>query len=362
MPGSRVGVPSEGGRHDSDRDQDEGFGPVSHSDVALGALFVAAAAISLGSSWVLVSRIERLGALLALSAGLLGMLAALAADAPEVTAAASALASHHSRVGAGVVLGSNVFNLAALLGLPAVAAGRIPLHRRVILLEGVVAVWVAAVCVALVTRVVSATLALVLVLDVLAPYVLVLSVRPERLRRIGLPPRFVRWLRSAIHEEELELEAAVHQPRGGRRDLVVALVAVAVVVAASIAMERSASKIGARHGVSEIVVGALVLAAVTSLPNAVSALYLASRGRGQATLSIATNSNALNVVAGLILPAIVLGFSSSAQTTLVAASYLGLTVAALLGAYVGRGLGRGYGVLLVSAYVVFAAVVLAGGS
>jgi hypothetical protein len=41
----------------------------------------------------------------------------LAADAPEISAAVSALTSHQQSVGAGVVLGSNVFNLAALLGL-----------------------------------------------------------------------------------------------------------------------------------------------------------------------------------------------------------------------------------------------------
>ena len=41
-------------------------------------------------------------------------------------------------VGAGVVIGSNVFNLAALLGLSAVVAGRIAFPRRVVLLAGIV--------------------------------------------------------------------------------------------------------------------------------------------------------------------------------------------------------------------------------
>jgi Ca2+/Na+ antiporter len=37
-------------------------------------------------------------------------------------------------LGAGVVIGSNIFNLAALLGLGAVVAGRIVLHRKVVAL------------------------------------------------------------------------------------------------------------------------------------------------------------------------------------------------------------------------------------
>src|SRR3984957_6214333 len=103
------------------------------------AAFAGGAVVSLATSWLLVSRLERLGERLGLSEALLGMVAALAADAPEISAAVTALAGHQQRVGAGVVLGSNVFNLAALLGLGAVVAGRIGLHRKVVGLGGGVA-------------------------------------------------------------------------------------------------------------------------------------------------------------------------------------------------------------------------------
>jgi Ca2+/Na+ antiporter len=42
---------------------------------------------------------------------------AFLADVPEITAAAAAMVGHQQRLGAGVVIGSNVFNLP---GLPAV--------------------------------------------------------------------------------------------------------------------------------------------------------------------------------------------------------------------------------------------------
>ena len=120
------------------------------SDAVLAVVFLLAAAVSLATSWLLVSRLERIGARLGLSEALLGMMAALAADAPEVTSAVTALAGHHSRIGAGVVIGSNVFNLAVLLGLGAVVAGGIELHRRVIVMEGAVAMVIAAVCLSVV--------------------------------------------------------------------------------------------------------------------------------------------------------------------------------------------------------------------
>ena len=330
------------------------------SDGPLIVVFIVSAIASLGTSWVLVSRLERVGARLGLSEALLGMLAALAADAPEITAAVTALAGHQPRIGAGVVIGSNVFNLAALLGFAAVIAGGIALHRRVIVLEGVVAMSIATVCLAVVVGVFSPAVGLVLVVAVLVPYLVVLGVPRDRLGRIGLPSAWVSWLTGAIVEEELELEVAIHPQRGRQVDGVVAAIAVLVVVGASVAMEQTASKLGARHAIPEIVVGALILAAVTSLPNAVAAVYLARRGRGAATLSTAMNSNALNVAAGLLLPATVVGLgASSGQGTLVAAWYLGLTAFALACAYIGLGLRRGHGVLIICGYLAFVGVVLA---
>src|SRR5664279_3299180 len=67
------------------------------ADGLLAVIFVSAAAVSLATSWLLVSRLERIGARIGLTEALLGMLAALAADAPEITASVTALAGHHSR-------------------------------------------------------------------------------------------------------------------------------------------------------------------------------------------------------------------------------------------------------------------------
>jgi cation:H+ antiporter len=330
------------------------------SNALLIVVFLAGAGVSLATSWVLVSRLERIGARLGVSEALLGLLAALAADAPEITAAVTALLGHKTRIGAGVAIGSNVFNLAALLGLSAVAAGRITLHRRVILLEGTVALALAGITVPVVAGGLPAAGGLVLAVLVLAPYVTAIALGPGRLGRLGLPGTWASWLAQAVKEEEAELEEAIHPRLGQARDLVVAGLAVVVVVGASVAMELAASKFGSREAIPEIVTGGLILAAVTSLPNAVAAIYLALRGRGAATLSTALNSNALNVTIGLLLSGTILGLgSSSGQPVLVAAWYLGLTVFALMAAYASSGLRRAHGLAIVLGYVTFAAVLAA---
>lgn len=324
------------------------------------AVFILGAGVSLATSWLLVSRLERVGDRLAFSEAHLGIVAALAADTPEITASVAALAHHQQTIGAGVVLGSNVFNLAALLGLSAVVARRIDLHRKVILLGGTVAMFVGAACLLSVGGLLSAWAGLSVVLFVLFVYVTLLSAHGRVLRRLHLPESWSTWLRTAVVEEELELEAAIHPTRATRRDALVALGALVVVVLASVAMEQGASTLGGHFGIPEIVVGGLVLAAVTSLPNAVSAVYLARRGRGAATLSTALNSNSLNVAAGLLIPAAVIGLAKpSGSGLLVAGWYVALTALALALAYIGRGLGRISGSAIIAAYIAFVVVLLA---
>src|SRR6266567_3905461 len=162
-------------------------------------LFAAGVAVSLAASWLLVSRLERLGERAGFSEAWLGLVAALAADAPEITSAVTALARGQPSVGAGVVIGSNVFNLAALLGLAALAAGGIAFHRRVVLLGGIPGVWVAAATLLTVTAVAPAA-GLALTAVVLVPYVAVLGMSRARMESLRLPG--ARWLVAAVHEEE----------------------------------------------------------------------------------------------------------------------------------------------------------------
>jgi len=313
-------------------------------------LFTGAAAVSLGTSYLLVTRLERIGQRLGLSEALLGMVAAVAANAPEITSAVTALIHHQGKIGAGVIIGSNVFNLAALLGLGAVVAGQLALHRKVVLLGGVVAGWIALV-------------GLAAVLAMLLPYVAVLSLGGARLRRPRHRPvvrRAAAWLAVAVTEEEQELEEAIHPRRGHGIDALLAAAALVIVVLASVLMEQEASRLGSHFGIPEIVTGGVVLAAVTSLPNAVAAVYLAARGRGAAMLSTTLNSNALNVAVGLLLPAVITGLGSpSPEVTLIAAWYLVLTLAALGFAYRNRGVRRATGGFIIGCYLVFLGSLLA---
>ena len=100
------------------------------------ALFAGSFVVVVLSSFVLTASVAKTGARLGFSEALLGIVTAWGADAPEIASAISALLAGHHDLGIGVVLGSNVFNRAALLGISALVAGAVQPGRNGLLLDG----------------------------------------------------------------------------------------------------------------------------------------------------------------------------------------------------------------------------------
>jgi len=144
-------------------------------------LLAAAFAVTVAASVVLARELDRIGERLGFSEALLGMVTALGADAPEIASAVAAVVAGHQDTGVGVVVGSNVFNLAALLGVSALIAGPVRIHRQGLLLNGGVAVVVAIIGALVAIDVIPGSAGLILALVVLAPYVVV-SALHERAR------------------------------------------------------------------------------------------------------------------------------------------------------------------------------------
>jgi cation:H+ antiporter len=107
-------------------------------------------------------------------------------------------------------------------------------------------------------------------------------------------------------------------------------------------------------GLSHLVVGLLILAVVTSLPNASTAFRLARQGRADATVSETLNSNNINLVGGILVPAAILGLGTVSSGVPADLVWLLVLTAATLGALATRsGIGRLAGVALVCGYVAF---------
>lgn len=319
------------------------------------AVFLAGLALSLGASEVLVLGLARLGVKLGLAAGLLGLLVALGADAPEICSAVTALLSGARDVGVGVILGSNLFNLAALLGLSAVIAGRLSFRRVLLTLDGGVALAATGVIAWLLYAGLRPVLALLLLAPIFLPYLYLLAAQPRQVERLRLPSRL---------RHRLALVAQLVHPDPGIDESVPASWApvwwlapgMLAIVGGSYLMVTMALTLADRWHVARPFLGTVVLAAVTSLPNAYAAVRLALRHNGPAVVSEAFNSNTVNLVAGIGLPALIIGGISTGQgegTDL--AWLLGLTGLVLLLGYRLRGLTRISGVVIIASYLLFLA-------
>jgi cation:H+ antiporter len=321
--------------------------------------FVFGLAVTLASSVVLAHRVDQLGNRLRLSEGLLGLLTALAANAPEVTSAVTALTSGQHDVGLGVVVGSNLFNLAGLLGLSAVVAGTVSAGRPGLWFDGSVALAVLLTVTAEVVGVIPTWATGVALAVIMVPYVVLSALPPITIGRIPLPRPVADFLAAALTDARVD----ARKPETPRKmawvdglDLVPALVAVVV---GSVAMVRTALVLGGRWGVPSAVVGTLILASLTGLPNVIAAVRLAGRHRGSAVVSETLNSNSLNLIAGVFAPAVLLGpiaLSTSGRFAfgwLICMTVVGLVLASLRGC-----LRRVGGFVIIGLYAAFVVVTL----
>src|SRR5207248_8174291 len=93
------------------------------------------------------------------------------------------------------------------------------------------------------------------------------------------------------------------------------LPALAIIVVGSIGMVDAALRLSERWSVPDVIVGIIVLAILTSLPNAFTAVRLAFQGRGSALVSETLNSNTVNLVFGVAIPALFVTLGSTSALT-----------------------------------------------
>ena len=305
-------------------------------------LFLVSLVVTLFAARTFARRLDRLGTKLGLPEPLIGLLTALAADGPEISAALFALAKGANSVGVGVLVGSNTFNIAAMLGVSALIAGSVCLPRRALLLEGTAGAAVTLIASALLLGWISPGLAAVLAAGAIVPYLLLL-----------------------LGERRPRARSETRQPEGhGATHHLLGLIAldVTLIVAASAGMVQAALTLGQHWHISNAALGVLILAPLTSIPNAITGVRLGAAGRGTALVGETFNSNTINLAAGVIVPSLFVTLGVLSATGKAQLGWLvGMTAVTLALLATRGGIHRPQALLLIALYAGFVATQLFGG-
>lgn len=207
---------------------------------------------------------------------------AVGTSLPELAVGVEAALAGRGGVAVGGVVGSNVYNVAVVLGL--VAAVRVIPVKRGLIRRDAVALLVTTAALVVVVRdgTVSRPEGMILLAGFVAYLVVILRLSPDRFVAGG--------------------RTRPARPRDG----VFLLVGVVLVLAGGQLLIDGAVTLARTIGASEWTIGATVVAAGTSTPEAAVSLVALRRGRASVTLGNVLGSNVLNVL-------VVLGFAATVR-------------------------------------------------
>ena len=274
------------------------------------AIFLASLLIVLSAAAWFTRRLEALCDRLDLSAGMLSILSALGANIPNYVASIVAIANGQQDVGLGIIIGSNMYNLAIILGLSAlVAPGSHGIRLRLkekhdvliiayyafaITLTTLLAIWlllrtpIVVPASAQLLTLVPLILALILTCAIFSSFVYHIVKRPH--------PSYTRSL------DKQEVSRSRTYPGSLMRLIAEVLFALVIALAGVIVMVQSGEQLTADVHMPAALAGLLVLAVATSLPNTVVAVILVRTGRMAACVEEIFSSNSINATLGIALP------------------------------------------------------------
>lgn len=271
-----------------------------------------------------------------ISPGIVGAtIAAFATSSPELSVAINSALAGDPAISLGDALGSNVVNVAFVLAAALVISG-IQTPRDSIKRDFPAA----------------------LVIPVLTG-ILFLDGELSRLDGFLLLGMFLAWLAAAVNEVRNQRRAAEKVPCGKRvwPAVLSCLAGLGFLVAAGKLIVTGARGLAVAFGIDEFIIGAVIVAVGTSVPELATVVVSKLRGHDEVGLGTILGSNIFNGVFIIAVAAIIHPITAPWREV---ALTLAFGLAALLLAYPSRGgfIGRGRGVLLLVLYGLYLAVIL----
>lgn len=270
-------------------------------------------------------------------------------SAPELAASIASATSGHGEIAVGNVIGSNIMNIALVLGLTAMLAP-IPVTRRIVRREvlATIAISFAPLLALLDDRWIDRPLGILFVIGLMA---------------------FLAWsFRSSRGGDPLPIESEV--PAGPEEeptsrtlltDLVLVVVSIAMLVVGADTLVDAATGLARAFGVSELVIGLTIVAGGTSAPELATSLVAVARGKTDLGVGNVLGSCIFNLLGILGVTAIVVPLRIPEEVFLFDLPVMILTAIACLPIMLsGHRIGRLEGAALFTGFVIYTTLLFVG--
>ncbi len=322
----------------------------------------------MGAAAWFTRRLEQISASQDFSPGLLSLLGALGANIPNYVASTFAIISGQIATGLGIIIGSNIFNVAIILGVATFAA---PKKRGIVLTKvegqdvhivGRYALTIMLAILLLVWLLPGTPLTNVLHLPFLSLLLLIATAIVTLSIAVLLTQYALKHKPDLSHEEYAH--ATIALPSSGSlsrktiaRWLGEMVLALAITLTGVVVMVQTGQTLTNLLHIHPVLAGLLVLAVATSLPNLVVAFLLARANQESACVEEVFSSNSINATLGIALP--ILFWHEALSDTLLLRLDTPLMVALTLGALLcvrWQRVSRLAGVLLLLTYGVWVVI------
>ncbi len=254
--------------------------------IAFSVALILSLLLLIKSADIFVDNLVEIGESLGVSHMILGVTAsAIGTSLPEFGSAMIAILTGSSDIGVGVVIGSNIWNIAGILGISAFVAGFIQTNRQELTRDGLMTLLTALILMAFMFLVDEITAVVGIVLILVYVVYLWILIRSER-------------------KNNGNNDKKVKKSKISRKSILMAVIGITGLIIGARILVYSGVEIARIANIPEMLIGLFALAIGTSMPELVVTLTSAMKRLHSLSFGTVLGSNVFNIMIGLGIPAL----------------------------------------------------------
>lgn len=327
--------------------------------ILLIVILVVSLIIVIKAADVFVDNLVEIGAALGISQVILGVTAsAIGTSLPEFGSALIASLSGSVDIGVGTVIGSNIWNIAGILGISATFAGVIRADTRGINRDGAVTLITAFILLGFMFMGSINKYAAIVMVAVYAVYLWILIKDQKKETALKIENKEEEEKNKQEKENQAgntESDSTVKSEGINKKTLAWTLVGLAGLVVGCRLLVYSGVELARIAGIPEMIMGLFTLAIGTSIPELVVTFSSAMKGLHDLSIGTVLGSNTFNIMIGIGIPALIMNIPvEPLSLTFDAPVMIFVTILLLLLIKRGMKLTRTDGLILMGTYIAYA--------